>query len=134
MPEIRAKEARMIQTAAEGIDLHFARQLSARARRENRPLSGVITMRKRSGTNWFLVLSGAPAGPNVGPGVRERFETFTFLATPHAEAEIFETRFQFAPDVEISHGPPNPHPRRNGPTLSIESREIRRPRRPPAAR
>jgi methylase of polypeptide subunit release factors len=98
--EVRAKEARLIQTAAE--ELTLASRLNyLRQRGVQTVLSGVITMRKRSGANWFLALRCDPAGPNVGPGVRERFETITFLAT-HSEAKIFETRFRFAPDVELA--------------------------------
>jgi SAM-dependent methyltransferase len=95
--ELRDKEAR--QTHGDSPEYDFASRVGyLRERGVKSILSGVITMRKRPGANWFTVLGTAPAGERVGPGIRQRFETLTLLATS-SEAQIFEMRFRLASDV-----------------------------------
>jgi hypothetical protein len=97
--EVRDREAR--QTYAAAPEFGFASRVGyLRERGVTSILSGVISMRKRTGRNWFTVVDAAPAGPSVGPGLRQRFETLTFLATRN-DSEILETRFRFAHDVHL---------------------------------
>ena len=97
--ELRDREARQAHTNPE---FDFPSRVSYLRERGVRMVhSGVITMQKRSGANWFRVLGTAPAGSKVGPGLRERFDSFTFLAT-QSEAQLFNTTFRFAADVELS--------------------------------
>lgn len=96
--ELRDKEARQAHLIPE---FDFASRVKyLRDRNVQMIYSGVITMRKRLGRNWFKTLGMAPAGERVGHGIRERFNTITFLAT-NSEAEIFETRFRFASEVQL---------------------------------
>lgn len=61
-------------------------------------LGGVITMRKRSGSNWFSVLTADPVSTRGGEAVRERFDTIT-AAGSHSNESLMECRFRLADDV-----------------------------------
>lgn len=95
--EYRVREAR--QTHGDQEDFR-SRVEYLRERKVKLVMSGVITMRRRSGRNWFSTIRVDPAGPTVGPGIRDRFETLTFLTT-HQDSEMLDTRFRFAPDVVL---------------------------------
>ncbi len=93
--EYRVREAR--QTHGDREDFR-SRVDYLRARKVRLILSGVITMRRRSGPNWFSILRVDPAGSNVGPGIRDRFQTLTVLATCK-DIDLLAMQFRFAPDV-----------------------------------
>ena len=97
--EVRDREARQTHAEPTGVDF-AARVKYLRDHEVTSILSGVISMRKRQGRNWFSILSNPPAGDYVGTGVRERFHTLTFLATTNDSA-LLQTRFRFAPDVAM---------------------------------
>ncbi len=61
-------------------------------------LGGVITMRKRSGSNWFSLLTADPVSTRGGEAVRERFDTITFAGS-HSNENLMECRFRLADDV-----------------------------------
>jgi hypothetical protein len=94
--EVRDREARQSHSVSE---LDFPSRVQyLRERGVKTIYSGVISMRKRNGPNWFSLISNAPAGEHVGHGLRERFQTLTFLAGS-SDPDLLRTRFQFAADV-----------------------------------
>jgi methylase of polypeptide subunit release factors len=62
-------------------------------------VGGVITMRKRSGANWFVTVPCEPSGLR-GPGILRRFQAVDYLSS-HSETDILETRYRVADGVEL---------------------------------
>jgi predicted RNA methylase len=63
-------------------------------------LSGVITMHKRKGANWFVSTAADLTHQDCGPAIRERMESLTFLAE-QKEADWLNCRLRLAPDTTI---------------------------------
>jgi predicted RNA methylase len=61
---------------------------------------GIITMRKRSGSNWFETAIGSPAGNELGQSILRRFNQLTITHT-RPERELLKERYQFAGDAAI---------------------------------
>lgn len=62
-------------------------------------VGGVITMRKRSGANWFVTLPCEPVG-FLGAAITGRFEALDYVAS-HSETEILQSRYRVAEGVEL---------------------------------
>jgi predicted methyltransferase len=63
-------------------------------------LGGVITMRKRSGANWFVTLPCESSG-FVGAAVLRRFQALDYLGS-HSEADILEKCYAFVDGVALN--------------------------------
>jgi hypothetical protein len=63
-------------------------------------LSGVITMHKRKGTNWFVSTAADLTHQNCGAAIQERMESLTFL-TEQKEEDWLTCRLRVAPDTAI---------------------------------
>lgn len=96
--EQRDREARQAHSHPE---FDFKTRLAyLRDRNVKKIHSGVISMRKRTGMNWFQILSTVPAGDAVGASLRQRFETITFLST-HDQGALLGASLRLAPDVQL---------------------------------
>lgn len=62
-------------------------------------VGGVISMRKRSSTNWFVTLPCETSGIR-GPGILRRFQAVDYLAS-HSETDILESSYRVAEGVEL---------------------------------
>lgn len=62
-------------------------------------LSGLITMRKRAGANWFVSIPG-DLSKNFGAAIQERMDSLTFLSRQTPE-QWLGCKFRFAPDAII---------------------------------
>jgi methylase of polypeptide subunit release factors len=62
-------------------------------------VGGVITMRKRSGANWFVTLPCESSGFR-GPAILQRFAALDYLAS-HSEADMVHSRYRLADGVEL---------------------------------
>ncbi|HWF45943.1 MAG TPA: methyltransferase [Bryobacteraceae bacterium] len=62
-------------------------------------VGGVITVRKRSGANWFVTLACDSSGLR-GPGILRRFQAIDYLAS-HSETDILGSRYRIAEGVEL---------------------------------
>lgn len=99
--EKRTKEAHLTQSSPLLEHTFSDRLRYLTDRRVQHVVSGVITMRKRSGaTNWFIILSGEPTGEAIGADLEARFESLTFLTTV-SDQQMFASRFKIAADVEL---------------------------------
>ena len=98
--EKRTQEARMMRVV--GVAGYFQKQLKYLAdRKVKNVLAGVINMRKRSGgSNWFTIIRTDPVGNDIGPDVRARFDSLTFLAANPTD-QIFEHKLKLSPDVVL---------------------------------
>jgi methylase of polypeptide subunit release factors len=97
--EKRTQEARTMRT--DGVEGHFKKQFHyLRDRKVRNVRGGVINMRKRSGTgNWFAAVRTDPAGNDIGPDLRARFNALTYLAT--TKDANFDLKMRLAPDVVL---------------------------------
>jgi len=60
---------------------------------------GVITMRRRTGANWFVTLPCQSSG-FVGPAILRRFEALDYVAS-RSETEILQSYYRVADGVEL---------------------------------
>lgn len=63
-------------------------------------LGGVITMRKRSGSNWFFTFP-CESTSFVGAAILRRFEAIDYLSS-HSEADILRSRYVFLDGVALT--------------------------------
>ena len=63
-------------------------------------LGGILTMRKRCGTNWFAILEASEAKESTGSAIRQKFDSLTVLAS-HSEQDLLNARFRFAAGAEL---------------------------------
>jgi methylase of polypeptide subunit release factors len=62
-------------------------------------ISGIITLRKRRGQNWFSAVETDPTGKS-GEAIVERFETLDFSAS-HSEESLLRAKLRLADDVVL---------------------------------
>ncbi len=63
-------------------------------------LSGIITMRKRKGVNWFASISG-DISKRTSVAIQERLEAFTFV-NEQTQEQWLDARLRFAPGTVIN--------------------------------
>ena len=102
-PEYARKRAvEQGQLARESAGSSFVHRISyLNVRRVKAICGGLITLRRRSGENWFWVeeMQKQPAGP-IGEALRERFSTRDILESKHEE-ELLRARPRLAPQVHL---------------------------------
>jgi hypothetical protein len=81
----------------ESIDerLHYLRQ-----HRVEYIVSGIITLHKRTGVNWFAAVPG-DISQKLGTAIEERMHALTFLRE-HNQNEWLDMRLRFAPDTSVT--------------------------------
>jgi methylase of polypeptide subunit release factors len=63
-------------------------------------IAGVITMRKRTGSNWIAMAGFNEMSQDAGGMVVDRFRALDFLSN-HSEADLLATRFRVADDTVL---------------------------------
>lgn len=61
---------------------------------------GVITMRKRKGSNWFSIFDTENAPLQAGNAIHDRFETLTFLSLTSAE-QLLQAKLRLSDGTEL---------------------------------
>lgn len=61
---------------------------------------GVITMRKRKAKNWFSIIDTDATLGRAGAGLRERFESLTYLSE-HSSEQLMEGKYRLSESAEL---------------------------------
>jgi hypothetical protein len=97
--ERRYQESKILN-AGKFEDLLSERLVCFREHHVRQIRSGIITMRKRKGSNWFSVFT-ADIVTDSSKAIQERLDALTIL-TEYTDQQWLDARFYFAPDTGIA--------------------------------
>lgn len=97
--EKRSKEMKAVDPSRQD-SLFSSRLDSLRESRVEAVLGGIITMRKRSGANWFAQIVAPDVSEAAGASIREKFDALTVLAT-HSDEDLLRAAFRFSGSAVI---------------------------------